>query len=152
MRIIDEIIIHCAATREGIDFDGSDILKWHLKKGFSAIGYHYTILLDGTIERGRSEDKMGAHCFGHNYNTLGICYIGGLDKQGKPKDTRTKEQKHALIILLESLCDKYPIKIIKGHRDYSEDKNKNGIIEEWEWMKSCPCFDAESEYKHLIKK
>jgi N-acetyl-anhydromuramyl-L-alanine amidase AmpD len=157
MRKITGIVIHCSATFECIDIDSNTIRSWHTTpknmggRGWSDIGYHYIIRLDGAVERGRYEEKIGAHVRGHNKNTLGICYIGGLDNKGKPKDTRTKAQKHALLMLIESLCDKYQIKSIKGHRDYSEDQNKDGIIEKWEWMKSCPCFDVETEYKHLIK-
>jgi N-acetylmuramoyl-L-alanine amidase len=151
MRNIKGIIVHCSATREGIAFDGTDILKWHLERGFSTIGYHYIILLDGTVEKGRPEERIGAHCRGHNYNTLGICYIGGLDSEGMPKDTRTEKQKHTLEMRIKSLCDQYPITTIKGHRDYSKDLNNDGIIERWEWMKECPCFDTEVEYKNLIK-
>ena len=157
MREITGIVIHCSATPEGSDIDSDTIRHWHTTpkdmggRGWSDIGYHYIIRLDGTVERGRDEERIGAHVRGHNKDSIGICYIGGLNKEGKPKDTRTEAQKHALLMLTESLCDKYPIQSIKGHRDYSEDQNKDGVIEKWEWMKSCPCFDSEPEYKYLIK-
>lgn len=86
---VQEIIIHCSATKEGVDFKAKDIERWHKQRGFKKIGYHYVIDLDGTIEQGRKETENGAHTVGHNSIALGICYIGGLDKNGKPKDTRT---------------------------------------------------------------
>lgn len=146
MRIINKIIIHCSATKEGEYFDREDIKVWHLARGFKDIGYHYVILLDGTIQHGRDIEKIGAHCTGYNKDSIGICYIGGLDKEGKPKDTRTKSQKIAISRLLEELKEQFPIAIIKGHRDFSPDINKDGKIDPWEWSKSCPCFDVSKEY------
>ena len=104
-----EIILHCSATKENADFSAADIKKWHLQRGFKNIGYHYVIRLDGTVEAGRKEDEMGAHCLGHNKDSLGICYIGGLDSNGTPKDTRTNEQKKKLVKLDLKLMKKYNI-------------------------------------------
>ena len=130
------LIVHCSATTEGKDFRAKDIDKWHKQQGWSCIGYHYVIDLDGTTEKGRDESKAGAHCLGHNGESLGICYIGGLAKDGKtPKDTRTETQKAALIKLLKELKAKYPKAKIVGHNQFAK--------------KACPCFDAESEYKNL---
>ena len=97
MRNINKIIVHCTATKEGKAFNVADITRWHKQRGFVTIGYHWVVLLDGTIQQGRAEMTMGAHCKGHNANSIGICYIGGLDKNGNPKDTRTPEQKKALL-------------------------------------------------------
>lgn len=133
MRKINEIIIHCTATQEGKDFKASDIDRWHRERGFNKIGYHYVIDLDGTIEKGRDENEIGAHCTNHNKNSIGIVYVGGLDKTGKPKDTRTDGQKKALLELLIGLIIKYPQAIILGHNQLSK--------------KSCPCFDVEKEYR-----
>lgn len=91
MRYINEIIIHCSDTKEGLDFNANDIDRWHKQKGWKRIGYHYVILLNGTIEQGRELEAVGAHTKGHNAHSIGICYIGGLDKNGKPKDTRTRQ-------------------------------------------------------------
>jgi N-acetylmuramoyl-L-alanine amidase len=132
MRKIDEIIIHCSATKEGKSFYAKDIDKWHKARGWKGIGYHYVIDLDGKIEKGRSEDQIGSHCVGHNKNSIGICYIGGLDKDGNPKDTRTKEQKEALWDLLRQLLCKYPNATIHGHNEFA--------------AKACPCFDVQKEY------
>ena len=102
MRTIKEIIIHCADTPEGRDDKAADIDRWHKQRGFDRIGYHYVIDLDGTIEAGRDPDCIGAHCKGHNTNSIGICYIGGADRDTlKPKDTRTYAQKASLLLLLK---------------------------------------------------
>ena len=100
MREITEIIIHCSATKEGMDFRAKDIDAWHKAKGWAGIGYHFVIDLDGTIEQGRPINQVGAHCYGHNKNSIGVCYIGGLDSRGKPKDTRTEAQKVTMTMLL----------------------------------------------------
>ena len=136
MRKITEIIVHCSATPEGQNFTVEDIDRWHKQKGWQGIGYHYVIYLDGSVHKGRNEEVIGAHCLGHNAYSIGVCYIGGLDKWTKAhKDTRTDAQKRALIDLLKSLKEKYPNAIIYGHRDFSK--------------KDCPCFDAKNEYKNI---
>lgn len=138
MREINEIIIHCSATKEGKEFTVQDINRWHIREGYNGIGYHYVIYLDGTIAKGRSVDRIGAHTKGHNEKSIGICYIGGLDKDAKPKDTRTKKQKDALKQLIGDLLAEYPtITKISGHRQYA--------------AKACPCFDAQKEYKHYVE-
>ena len=103
-RKIDKIIVHCSATPEGKDYSVDTIRKWHLQRGFSDIGYHYIIYRDGSIHTGRDESVIGAHCKGHNSNSIGVCYIGGCASDGKtPKDTRTTEQKQSLYKLLKEL-------------------------------------------------
>ena len=93
MRKISEIIVHCAATPEGKAFTVADIDAWHRKRGFRCIGYHFVIYLDGSVHEGRAIEEVGAHCLGHNANSIGICYIGGCATNGKtPKDTRTEAQ------------------------------------------------------------
>ena len=100
MRKITEIIIHCADTPERRDVRAADIRKWHVKdNGWNDIGYHYVIDLDGTIEAGRDLETIGAHCKGHNQNSIGICYIGGRDAYTyAPADTRTDAQKASLAV------------------------------------------------------
>lgn len=150
MRKIKYIIVHCSATAEGKDFKAKDIDKWHRQRGFSCIGYHYVVDLDGKIEVGRPENQVGAHCKGYNSVSIGVCYVGGVAKDGKtPKDTRTAAQKDSLRLLLIELKRKYPSAVICGHRDMSPDKNHDGKIEQWEWMKACPSFDAKTEYKDI---
>lgn len=147
MRVINKIIIHATASREGANETVEQIRQMHIKeRGFSDIGYHYVIYLDGTIHIGRPIDKMGAHCTGQNANSVGIAYVGGTDKSGKAKDTRTPEQKESLIALVNSLKKEYHIGEIKGHRDYSPDLNHDGKIERQEWIKMCPCFEVQDEF------
>lgn len=137
MRKIDKIIIHCSDTPEERDDRAADIRRWHKARGFNDIGYHYVVDLDGTIEPGRDVTIAGAHAEGHNANSIGICYIGGADTDMKPKDTRTEEQKTALRLLLKYLVQKYPGAKIYGHRDFAN--------------KSCPSFDAKTEYEELCE-
>lgn len=136
MRNIKEIIIHCSATRESANFHASDIDKWHKAKGWKGIGYHYVIDLDGTIEKGRPVNQVGAHCTNHNIYSIGICYIGGLANDGKtPKDTRTKAQKDSMLKLLIQLIMEYPNATIHGHNEFA--------------AKACPCFDVQKEYYNI---
>lgn len=149
MRSIKYIVIHCTATKAGAHVDLNMVDRWHRNRGWSGIGYHYLIELSGKISVGRPEIKQGAHVKGFNKQSIGVVYVGGLDKNNAPKDTRTPGQKSALIYLLRQLKCKYPNAKILGHRDFSPDKNKNGIIEPFEWLKHCPCFDVKNEYKNL---
>ena len=143
----DTIIIHCSATRAGQDITAADIDCWHRARGFWSIGYHYVIRLDGTIEPGRDVTLDGAHCMGWNQRSIGICYVGGLDKEGRPADTRTDAQRTALIRLVKSLQLAFPnVKQVIGHRDTSPDLNGDGIISPNEYMKACPCFDVKKEF------
>jgi hypothetical protein len=154
-RTITDIVVHCTASKENVKMTVDQIRALHMKpeskggRGWSDIGYHYVVLLDGTIEPGRDIDKIGAHVSGYNSHSIGVVYVGGLDKDGKPKDTRNELQKNALRNLLIKLKELYPKAKISGHRDFSPDKNNNGIIEPHEWIKSCPCFDAKKEYAKL---
>ena len=135
-RTIKELIVHCSATPEGKNYSVDTIRQWHLQRGFSDIGYHYVIYRDGSIHIGRDESIIGAHCTGHNTNSIGVCYIGGCASDGKtPKDTRTAQQKQSLVKLLKELKTKYPQASIHGHRDFSS--------------KACPSFDATKEYSSL---
>lgn len=132
---IKEIIIHCSATKEGQEFHVSDIDRWHKAKGWAMCGYNWVITLDGNVEKGREEGTVGAHTVGHNSKSIGICYIGGLDKNGKAKDTRTDKQKAALWKLLITLIKKYPKATIHGHNEFAN--------------KACPCFDVQKEYADI---
>lgn len=137
MRKLDTIIVHCSATPEGRDVDVATIRQWHLDRGWSDIGYHYVILLDGTIQEGRPLENVGAHAKGRNTGSIGICYIGGVDQYMKAKDTRTPQQKESLENLITDLTCEYGIKSIIGHRDVSK--------------KDCPSFDAKAEYHCILK-
>lgn len=133
MRTISLIIIHCSAVGPSQTSSAAQINLWHKAQGWKGIGYHYVVRRDGTIEKGRSEEEIGAHCKNHNRYSIGICYEGGIDVRGQPADTRTAEQKAAIITLLKRLKQKYPRAIITGHNTF--DKSK-----------ACPCFDAVKEY------
>ena len=148
-RTITDIVIHCTATRAWQDYGADDIRRMHKAQGWSDIGYHYVVRIDGTVENGRDVDIIGAHVGGYNPHSIGVVYVGGLDNQGKAKDTRTENQKHALRQLLLDLRELYPNAKISGHRDFSPDKNHDGIISPDEWIKDCPCFDAKTEYRDI---
>ena len=141
MRKITEIIIHCSDTQEGRDVTADEIRTWHMVPkekggpGFRDIGYHEVIRLDGTMEYGRPYADVGAHCEGHNTNSIGICYIGGRKiVEGTDKwewaDTRTEAQKAALRRSLAYHLIYYNLQpsCIHGHREYAN--------------KACPCFDV----------
>lgn len=136
-RVINEIIVHCTASREGQPMTVDAIRRMHIKeRGWSDIGYHYVVYLDGSIHEGRNVNISGAHCKYHNQHSIGVVYVGGVMKDGKtPKDTRTPAQKAALLKLLKQLKQLYPKATIHGHCEYAN--------------KACPCFDAKSEYKNL---
>ena len=96
MRAISLIVVHCSATRAGQDFTATDIDRWHRQRGFRSIGYHFVIRLDGTIEPGRDVALDGAHCTGWNHRSIGICYIGGLDRNGRlPTHERKRNVKRS---------------------------------------------------------
>ena len=136
MRTINEIIVHCSATPEGRPHTVGEIRSWHKQRGFKDIGYHYVVYLDGSIHAGRSEAEIGAHCTGHNRNSIGVCYVGGMTRDMKAaKDTRTEAQKKALLQLLRQLKKRYPGARIYGHRDFA--------------AKACPSFDAMREYERI---
>jgi len=129
MRKIDKIVIHCTDTRSGRFVSLNDVRRWHVEgNGWSDIGYHYLILLDGSIEVGRDLGKIGAHCFGHNSNSIGICYVGG----GSGFDTRNFEQKQALKCLVSILVSVFGSISVHGHNEFSS--------------KSCPNFDVSNEF------
>lgn len=136
MRQINKIIVHCTATREGAPVSLDTVRRWHLERGWSDIGYHYLILLDGTIERGRPEEKQGAHVRGHNRDSIGVSYVGGVDRNLKAKDTRTQDQKDSLHNLLSNLMASYEDATLHGHNEFSN--------------KACPSFDVSKEYDYII--
>lgn len=146
MRVIDLIVIHCSATKECVEYDVNDIRAWHKQRGFNDVGYHKVIKLDGSIQDGRGIDVMGAHVSGFNANSIGICYVGGLDASGKAKDTRTPEQKVSLQKLVDAFKVLFPTARVVGHRDLSPDLNGDGKISRFEFLKECPSFDAIGEY------
>lgn len=132
MRKITEIIIHCSATPQGVDYTVADIDRWHRQRGFNKIGYHYVIYRDGSIHPGRPVEEIGAHCRGHNANSIGVCYIGGLDADTfEPTDTRTPQQRQALRELVSKLKEQYPEATVHGHNEFAD--------------KACPCFRVSTD-------
>lgn len=155
----DTIIIHCAATRENSDVTVEQIDQMHAARGFKRsnqtealkhIGYQYYIRKDGTVNKGRHEDEIGAQCLGWNSRSIGICYEGGLDVNGKAKDTRTTAQKESIISLVNGICSRWTIIKVIGHRDTSPDTNGNGTIESFERLKECPCYDVKPEFPNFL--
>ena len=137
-RKITDIIIHCSATPEGRAYTVDQMRRDHKKQGWSDIGYHYVVYRNGHVESGRDVDLIGAHCEGHNAHSIGVCYVGGMDKDNKvPKDTRTLAQKAGLLKILEELKALYPDAKIVSHRDYDTHGKK------------CPSFDATHEYENI---
>lgn len=138
-RKITHIVIHCSATPAGREVTAAEIDRWHRDRGFVGIGYHYVIRLDGTVELGRPEDRVGAHVSGHNANTIGICYVGGVSAKNVsvPEDTRTPAQKAAMERLVRELLDRYPGAEVLGHRDFP------GVA------KACPSFEARAWWRDV---
>lgn len=128
-----EIILHCSATPEGRDIKAKDIRQWHKNQGWQDIGYHYVIDLDGTVEKGRDESMVGAHCTNHNSKSIGICYVGGCDKNMQAKDTRTQAQKDALLDLVFLLLQNYHLTLNDVYCHNNFDKHK-----------ACPSFTIDS--------
>lgn len=126
MRPINRIILHCSATAEGRDYTVADIDQWHKARGWQGIGYHYVVYRDGSIHNGRPIEAVGAHTSGYNKDSIGICYIGGVDANGQPKDTRTPEQKKALRELVAKLKEQFPNATVHGHYEFAQ--------------KACPSF------------
>jgi len=135
------ITVHCSATPPKMDVTASMIRDWHKARGWSDIGYHYVIRLDGSLEIGRPFRKTGAHVKGHNKDNIGICLIGGLDADGNPRDTFNDAQYATLRFFIANLAGSEGIKQknIKGHRDWPN------------VSKSCPCFDVQDKLKEWSK-
>ena len=140
------IVVHCSATRADCALTTEDLETIHRRRGFRGIGYHYYIRRDGTVVNTRALELVGAHAKGHNAHSIGICYEGGLDARGNPKDTRTPEQRSALHLLVYQLLQQFRNARVCGHRDLSPDLDGDGTVEPWEWVKQCPCFEVSKEF------
>jgi len=130
------IILHCSATKPDQDIGARTIRKWHTTppRNWSDIGYHYVIRLDGQLEYGRPLSKAGAHTKGFN-DSIGVCYVGGLDGDGVPADTMTMEQELTWLRLVDSLRTSFGELAIDGHNSFAR--------------KACPCFDVKEKYGWL---
>ena len=149
MRKINRIFLHCTASYQETTTEKT--LKAEFKnKGWKYPGYHYVIKTDGNIIVMLDENFTANGVRGYNANSIHVAWIGGIDAtHPKGIDNRTDAQKLALIDLLVKLKERYPDAEILGHRDISPDKNGNGIVDPWERIKECPCFDAKIEYQDL---
>ena len=141
------IVVHCAATQATADIGAATIRKWHTDpkpdgRGWRDIGYHAVIRRNGKIEYGRHFDEPGAQVAGHNYESIGICLVGGIDANGDAEMNFTASQMGSLRALLLVLTISYPDAEILGHRDMSPDADGDGVVEEHEWLKDCPSFDV----------
>lgn len=127
---IKYLTIHCAATPEGRDVKAATVEQWDIAK-FGQKSYHWVVELDGHMHRSLADNVRGAHVGKNNTGNIGICYVGGVDKNNKKaQDTRTPAQKEALLKLVKEYKAKYPGIIIRGHRDWP------GVA------KDCPSFDV----------
>ena len=142
MRQIKRIFVHCTAgpqtqTVAEIQRYWKNVNKW------KSPGYHYIIKPDGEIVPLQPEDKPSNGVAGYNSTSINVCYIGGVDKQGRAIDNRTDAQKESLIKILKDLKSRYPDAEILGHREiWGQDPSK--------WHKMCPCFPAKAEYAHIM--
>ena len=137
---VSYIIIHCTATRETQDYTPEQLKRDHMARGFIDVGYHFYIRKDGTVTQHRQLNEVGAHCRPFNRCSIGVCYEGGLDANGKPKDTRTLKQRATLVGLILDLKQKFPKAVIRGHNEMP------GAV-----PKACPCFKAAKEFAYLMK-
>lgn len=124
------IVVHCSASQP-VPTIGADVIRqWHKSKGWKDIGYHFVIKTTGQVEKGRDIMEIGAHVAGHNSNSIGICMVGGVDKNGYSVNNFTQKQFQALRQLITDLLQQFPKAVILGHRDFKGVK------------KDCPCFDV----------
>jgi len=130
---ITALTVHCAATPEGRHVSYQQITDWDNAK-FGQTSYHWVIELDGSTHRTLRDDQKGAHVGGHNTGNIGICYIGGVDKKGNPKDTRTPMQKKSLLTLIRTYKDRHPGLLIRGHRDWPGVNKACPSFSVWDWL------------------
>lgn len=132
-RNIKKIIVHCADTKVNQNFDIKDVDQWHKQRGFSMVGYHYYIKLDGTIQEGRNLEQVGAHCKGQNSDSIGICFEGGKNADGSKWDSPLSAQLDAWHTLYQYLCLMFGNLPLKGHYEYSEKSCPNFEIDDYLW-------------------
>lgn len=137
MRDLKRIILHCTATPEGAHFDIATIRRWHVQgNGWKDIGYHYVIYLDGSVHEGRPIEQIGAHTSGHNADSIGIAYVGGVNAAGEAKDTLNAAQEVAMVNLIKALRDQYGYMSLHGHNEFA--------------AKACPSFNVKTKFKWLL--
>jgi N-acetylmuramoyl-L-alanine amidase len=137
VRELNRIILHCTATPSWREVSVDEIRRWHVEgNGWSDIGYHYVILLDGTIARGRPLDVAGAHVKGHNKDSVGVVYVGGTDVTGQPQDTLNSNQLFGLYKVVTSLRNLFGPLTLHGHNEFSD--------------KACPSFIVSEKLPYLV--
>lgn len=136
MRLINEIIVHCAYTKASMDIGADWIRKIHVEQnGWSDIGYHYIIKRNGDIDHGRPIAAIGAHCKGKNRHSVGVCLIGGMSDNNEPVDNYTEAQFKRLRQIVSDLKMQFPgIDKVSGHCDYS--------------AKPCPCINVQELFSN----
>lgn len=147
MRVIKFLVVHCTAGSQ--NESKADLIAWFRKLGWKNNGYHIWVDGEGKRHDITPLERIANGVAGYNANSIHISYAGGIDAKGKPIDNRTDAQKAMLISILKELRVKFPKAKILGHRDFSPDKDKDGKIESFEWIKVCPCFDAITEYSAI---
>jgi N-acetylmuramoyl-L-alanine amidase len=130
----NRIILHYTATPKGQDVTVEDVRRWHVGRGWSDIGYHFLVDLDGYIHPARPVHMQGAHTKGQNWNSIGIVYVGGLDEDGN--DTMTTEQARSIRHLIEALRTIYGPLTLHGHKEF-----KNTM---------CPGFEVNERFRDVL--
>lgn len=143
MRKIERIFVHCTASQQTKTID--DIRKEFENKGWKNPGYHIVVMPSGRAERLLPDEEISNGVQGYNSTAINIAYVGGIDAKGKGIDNRTPEQKDTLKRLISAYKENYPDAEVLGHRDISPDVNKNGIVDPWERVKECPCYNVKDE-------
>ena len=163
LKSVRYIVVHCTATRSNKPFSVEKLINCGVGK-YGQCSYHYYVRLDGTVVPLLPESVQGVHARGYNSCSLGVVYEGGVDENGKNKDTRTTEQKHTLYALLKELTRSYPEAHIIGHRELPKQQMPKELVLDWLSLddsrrsqlplvaKDCPCFPAFKEYADLQPK
>lgn len=148
MRTIKYIVVHCTAGRQ--NQPTSEIQRMWRGMGWRNPGYHFLISADGTEEQLADISVICNGVAGQNREAIHVSYKGGWDlKRKQGIDNRTDQQKASLLSRLRALKKLFPKAQIVGHRDLSKDLDGDGVVEQHEWIKVCPSFDAKSEYVGL---
>lgn len=135
MRIIRRIVVHYTATPAEREVTVKEIDQWHRARGFKEIGYHYVVHQDGSVQAGRSEDKVGAHVKGRNTDSIGVCYVGGLIAgKSAGSNTLTERQEEGLIKCIKELLTRYPDAEVVGHKDLAATQCPGFDVKRW-WKK-----------------
>ena len=146
-RSIARIVVHCTATAQTVTT--TQLLDGFRRRGWTAPGYHLLVFPAGSLRCIWPLDRVANGARGYNATSVHVAWVGGVDASGRPTDNRTPAQRAALRELVRRLARRFPGADIVGHRDLSPDLNGNGIVNPWERVKECPCFDVRSEYADL---